>query len=42
MSSVSGMLNWMGICITFLRFRAGLKVGIYDLGPHKQYLTSGM
>jgi Amino acid permease len=26
MSSVSGMFNWLGICITAIRFRAGLKV----------------
>jgi len=25
MSSVTGMLNWMGICITLIRFRSGLK-----------------
>jgi len=25
MSSVSGMFNWLGICITAIRFRAGLK-----------------
>ena len=26
MSAVTGMLNWMGICITLIRFRAGMKV----------------
>lgn len=26
MSAVTGMLNWMGICITLIRFRKGLKV----------------
>ena len=26
MSSVTGMLNWFGICITLIRFRKGLKV----------------
>lgn len=26
MSSVTGMINWMGICITLIRFRKGLKV----------------
>jgi len=25
LSSVTGMLNWMGICITLIRFRKGLK-----------------
>ncbi|KAF8577953.1 amino acid transporter [Ramaria rubella] len=25
MSSVTGMMNWMGICITLIRFRSGLK-----------------
>ncbi|KAF8580217.1 amino acid transporter [Ramaria rubella] len=25
MSSVTGMLNWMGICLTLIRFRKGLK-----------------
>ncbi|KAF8578791.1 amino acid transporter [Ramaria rubella] len=25
MASVTGMINWMGICITFIRFRKGLK-----------------
>lgn len=31
MSSVTGMLNWMGICITSIRFRAGLKVLIFPM-----------
>jgi len=25
MSAVTGMLNWMGICITLIRFRRGLR-----------------
>ncbi|KAF8522920.1 amino acid transporter [Hysterangium stoloniferum] len=37
MSTVAGMFNWMGICITYLRFRAGLKAqGLSrDILPYK-------
>ncbi|KAF8524045.1 amino acid transporter [Hysterangium stoloniferum] len=31
MSSVTGMLNWMGICITLIRFRKGLKAQGIDV-----------
>jgi len=40
MASVSGMLNWMGICITSIRFRRGLKAqGLStDILPYKSRL----
>lgn len=30
MSTVSGMFNWFGICLTSIRFRQGLKVRPLD------------
>ncbi|KAF8583563.1 hypothetical protein K439DRAFT_1505471 [Ramaria rubella] len=42
MSAVTGMLNWMGICITLLRFRAGLKAqGHYRLQPYVAWWSFG-
>lgn len=40
MSAVTGMINWMGICITLLRFRRGLKKqGLTtDILPYKSSL----
>ncbi|KAF8464510.1 amino acid permease-domain-containing protein [Gautieria morchelliformis] len=40
MSAVTGMLNWMGICITLIRFRAGIKaqgLGL-EILPYKSVL----
>ncbi|GJJ13090.1 hypothetical protein Clacol_007340 [Clathrus columnatus] len=37
MSSVTGMLNWMGICITLIRFRAGLKLWKYISLKHRDF-----
>jgi len=40
MSAVAGMINWMGICITLLFFRRGLKAqGIStDILPYKSFM----
>jgi amino acid transporter len=33
MSSVTGMLNWLGISISLIRFRQGLAVGAFFVSP---------